>query len=272
MARRALVGSALAAVLVLGFGTVDRAAAPTGPIKLARHPDYHAGKIAFSYLGDIWTANEDGTGVAAADRQHARARCIRASRPTAGGSRSRRTATATTTCSSSPRPAARRSRLTYPHRQRRGRRLDARLAAGRVPRVARRRRVPERRDALPDSGRRRAGDSRCPSTGATGARSRPTASRSSSTAIRRSGRASTIAAATRPTCGSPTSRDKTYTTAAGRRAVQPLLADVGRRRHDLLRRRSAAEREGRRSRAASRCARASTTSTRFRRAAASRCR
>ena len=31
------------------------------PIRLARHPDYHAGKIAFSYLGDIWTANEDGT-------------------------------------------------------------------------------------------------------------------------------------------------------------------------------------------------------------------
>jgi len=32
-----------------------------GPIKLARYPDYHAGKIAFSYLGDIWTANEDGS-------------------------------------------------------------------------------------------------------------------------------------------------------------------------------------------------------------------
>ena len=35
-------------------------AAPAGPIKLARMPDYHAGKIAFSYLGDIWVANEDG--------------------------------------------------------------------------------------------------------------------------------------------------------------------------------------------------------------------
>lgn len=33
------------------------------PIRLARHPDYHAGKITFSYLGDIWTANEDGAGV-----------------------------------------------------------------------------------------------------------------------------------------------------------------------------------------------------------------
>src|SRR5436190_19027870 len=34
----------------------------SGPIRLARHPDYHAGRIAFSYLGDIWTANENGTG------------------------------------------------------------------------------------------------------------------------------------------------------------------------------------------------------------------
>jgi len=31
------------------------------PIQIPRHPDYHNGKIAFSYLGDIWVANEDGT-------------------------------------------------------------------------------------------------------------------------------------------------------------------------------------------------------------------
>ena len=36
--------------------------AVAAPIKLARHPDYHAGKIVFSYLGDLWIANEDGTG------------------------------------------------------------------------------------------------------------------------------------------------------------------------------------------------------------------
>jgi tricorn protease len=35
--------------------------AAAAPVRLARHPDYHAGKIAFSYLGDIWVANEDGT-------------------------------------------------------------------------------------------------------------------------------------------------------------------------------------------------------------------
>jgi tricorn protease len=29
-------------------------------VKLARHPDYHNGKIVFSYLGDIWMADESG--------------------------------------------------------------------------------------------------------------------------------------------------------------------------------------------------------------------
>src|SRR5262252_2503647 len=32
-------------------------------VKLLRHPTYSKGKVAFSYLGDIWIANEDGTGV-----------------------------------------------------------------------------------------------------------------------------------------------------------------------------------------------------------------
>jgi tricorn protease len=41
---------------------VVAAAAVAAPIKLARHPDYHAGKIVFSYLGDLWVANEDGSG------------------------------------------------------------------------------------------------------------------------------------------------------------------------------------------------------------------
>jgi tricorn protease len=30
-------------------------------VKLARHPDYHNGTIVFSYLGDLWLVNEDGT-------------------------------------------------------------------------------------------------------------------------------------------------------------------------------------------------------------------
>ncbi len=36
-------------------------AAEAAPVRLARTPDFHAGKIAFSYLGDIWVVNEDGT-------------------------------------------------------------------------------------------------------------------------------------------------------------------------------------------------------------------
>src|SRR5881409_514014 len=38
-------------------------AASAAPVRLARHPDYHAGRVAFSYLGDIWVANEDGSNV-----------------------------------------------------------------------------------------------------------------------------------------------------------------------------------------------------------------
>src|SRR5690242_12877491 len=32
-------------------------------VRLLRHPSYHNGQVAFSYLGDIWIANENGTGV-----------------------------------------------------------------------------------------------------------------------------------------------------------------------------------------------------------------
>src|SRR5262245_54538924 len=58
MVRRASFALVMTALFVVAFGRVSQT---SGPIKLARHPDYHAGKIAFSYLGDIWTANEDGT-------------------------------------------------------------------------------------------------------------------------------------------------------------------------------------------------------------------
>src|SRR6476659_8242508 len=57
MVRRVVSAVFLTGLLVLAFGRTPRTSAP---IKLARHPDYHAGRIAFSYLGDIWVANEDG--------------------------------------------------------------------------------------------------------------------------------------------------------------------------------------------------------------------
>jgi tricorn protease len=60
MVRRASVAACLTAAFILAFG----AAFPTAaPVRLARHPDYHDGKVVFSYLGDIWMANEDGSNV-----------------------------------------------------------------------------------------------------------------------------------------------------------------------------------------------------------------
>jgi tricorn protease len=50
---------ALSALVALAFA----ATAVAAPIRLARHPDYHAGKVTFSYLGDIWVAAEDGSNV-----------------------------------------------------------------------------------------------------------------------------------------------------------------------------------------------------------------
>ncbi|MBI4875642.1 MAG: PD40 domain-containing protein [Acidobacteria bacterium] len=32
-------------------------------VKLLRHPAYHQGRVAFSYLGDLWIASENGSGV-----------------------------------------------------------------------------------------------------------------------------------------------------------------------------------------------------------------
>ena len=49
----------MAGALCLAIAT----AAGAREAKLVRSPHYHDGKVAFSYMGDIWTAREDGTGV-----------------------------------------------------------------------------------------------------------------------------------------------------------------------------------------------------------------
>ena len=54
MTKRVCIGTALALL-------VSAVIAHAAPVRLARTPDYHAGKIAFSYLGDIWVVDEDGT-------------------------------------------------------------------------------------------------------------------------------------------------------------------------------------------------------------------
>jgi hypothetical protein len=58
MVRRASRGALLTALFCLALSGIGMRAAP---IRLARHPDFHAGRITFSYLGDIWLANEDGS-------------------------------------------------------------------------------------------------------------------------------------------------------------------------------------------------------------------
>ena len=55
MTRRVSIGL----VLFLGAGGF----ASAGEAKLVRYPDYHNGKIAFAYLGDIWTADENGKNI-----------------------------------------------------------------------------------------------------------------------------------------------------------------------------------------------------------------
>jgi tricorn protease len=59
MQRRTLFAAGILAAALMCVS----AAADAAPVKLARHPDYNAGRITFSYLGDIWTAAEDGSNV-----------------------------------------------------------------------------------------------------------------------------------------------------------------------------------------------------------------
>ncbi|HXT68663.1 MAG TPA: S41 family peptidase [Vicinamibacterales bacterium] len=71
MARRFTLGVVLVVALVWTFvpshplaqsaAPAQAGTAPSGAIKLARYPDYHAGRITFSYMGDIWIAGEDGS-------------------------------------------------------------------------------------------------------------------------------------------------------------------------------------------------------------------
>ena len=51
--RKALLGAAVLLLPIL----------MQAQVKLLRHPTYSKGKVAFSYLGDIWIANENGSDV-----------------------------------------------------------------------------------------------------------------------------------------------------------------------------------------------------------------
>src|SRR5205807_4572187 len=51
--------SPLVILLILGMFSV----AVGREARLVRYPHYHAGRVVFSYLGDVWTANENGQNV-----------------------------------------------------------------------------------------------------------------------------------------------------------------------------------------------------------------
>src|ERR1700692_78547 len=53
-----MIRKALLATLVLLLPVLMQ-----GQARLLRHPSYSKGKVAFSYLGDIWIANENGSTV-----------------------------------------------------------------------------------------------------------------------------------------------------------------------------------------------------------------
>ncbi|MBI3848661.1 MAG: PD40 domain-containing protein [Planctomycetes bacterium] len=48
-------------VVAIVLACVVAASADAKPIHIPRQPDVHAGKIAFSYLGDVWIVDEDGS-------------------------------------------------------------------------------------------------------------------------------------------------------------------------------------------------------------------
>jgi tricorn protease len=59
--RVALYGVSVLVTLAMAFYQAPLKGASDA--KLVRYPHYHAGKIAFTYLGDIWTADENGRNV-----------------------------------------------------------------------------------------------------------------------------------------------------------------------------------------------------------------
>ncbi len=119
--------------------------------------------------------------------------------------------------------------------------MDARFAAGAVPQLARQRRVSDGRDAVSDFGERRTGTAAAGRLGLLGellagwqvAGVQPPSVHLVAQALSRQLRRGHL---------DRRSRRQDVPAAAGRSALQPLLADVGRGQLHLLRRRPAAER------------------------------
>src|SRR5580693_7740936 len=54
-----MIRCTLLGILLLGLS----ASAESREAKLVRYPDFHEGRVAFTYLGDIWLADADGKNV-----------------------------------------------------------------------------------------------------------------------------------------------------------------------------------------------------------------
>src|SRR6266852_5596312 len=61
MRKKLLLSAAYFLAIVALGAACSVASASTAEIKLARHPDYHGAKIVFSYLGNLWLVDEDGS-------------------------------------------------------------------------------------------------------------------------------------------------------------------------------------------------------------------
>src|SRR5262249_19113627 len=85
-------------------------------VKLLRHPSYHNGKVAFSYLGDIWWRPKPSA-IRSGSPSKRRAMSIQDSRPMENGSPSLPTVTVTTTFLSSPPKAVQQSSSPFTPRR-----------------------------------------------------------------------------------------------------------------------------------------------------------
>ena len=217
-------------------GARDRANQARAPPRLPRRDDR------LQLHGDIWTAREDGTGVVRLT-DNARAMCSRGSRPTGRwiafssnrfGNYDVFVVPAT---GGTPRPAH------ISLRRRRRHRLDARFGDALIFRrraATARSRTSPRCTRVPVAGGQ---EQLLPmDRGASGDYSpdgkQLVFNRHPGSWSRKHYRGASAA-----TSGSPTSARRRYRQLLRRRALQPVLADVGRRQSDLLRRGSAAERQ-----------------------------
>ena len=231
MQRKACLAAFLTFLVVVTLGLTG---APTGPIRLARHPDLSR-RADCLQLSRRHLGRQRGRHERPADHRQLGARGVSAL--LAGRPLDRVLVEPLRQLRRVRRPHHGRDAAPadLPYRHRRRRRMDAGFAAGDLPRGARRRRVPERRRPLSNRRRRRTGEA---AAGRLGLLRRLFAGRQ---IARLQPPPFVLVAEALPRQLRRRSLDSEHRRqdlheAAGRRTIQPLLADVGSRRRDLFRR------------------------------------